>query len=74
MLFRSGLDGQSTAAYLDSGAGVAEVHAEDLRARRMGIDGVPWFVVNGNYAIAGAQEWEAFLPLMDLAAREADAA
>jgi len=70
----SGLDGQSTATYLDSGAGVAEIHAEDLRARRMGIDGVPWFVVNGEYAIAGAKEYEAFLPLLDLAAMEADAA
>ena len=41
--------------------------AEDLRARRMGISAVPCFVVNGEYAISGAQEPEAFFPLFDLA-------
>ncbi|MHA1565128.1 MAG: DsbA family oxidoreductase [Alphaproteobacteria bacterium] len=69
-----GLDGRSTAAYLASDADVAEVQGEDLRARRMGIDGVPWFVMDGEYAIAGAQEFEAFLPLLDLAAMEVSAA
>ncbi len=69
-----GLDGRSTAAYLDSEADLAEVRADYLRARRLGIDGVPWFVVNGDYALAGAQEFEAFLPLLDLAVMDAKAA
>lgn len=43
------------------------VVAEDLRARRMGINAVPCFIVNGSYAISGAQEPEAFFPLLDLA-------
>jgi hypothetical protein len=43
------------------------VIAEDLRARRMGINAVPCFIVNGAYAISGAQEPEAFFPLFDLA-------
>ena len=33
----------------------------------MGINAVPCFVVNGDYAISGAQEPEAFFPLLDLA-------
>ena len=69
-----GLDRQNTAAYLDSDVDAFEVQGEELRARRMGIDGVPWFVLNGVYAIAGAQEHEAFLPLLDLAAMEMSAA
>ena len=32
----------------------------------LGIAGVPFFVVNNKYAVAGAQEAEAFLPLFDL--------
>ena len=36
------------------------------RARRMGIQGVPCFIVDGAYAISGAQEPEYFLPLFDL--------
>ena len=33
----------------------------------MNIDAVPCFIVDGQYAISGAQEPEAFYPLLDLA-------
>jgi len=62
-----GLDGHAVAAYLASSDDRAEVSAEDLRARRMSIDAVPCFIINGQYAISGAQEPEAFYPLLDLA-------
>ncbi len=61
-----GLDGGSTRVYLETDQDVQQTQAEDLKARRMGIDGVPFFVVNNKYAVAGAQEPEAFLPLFDL--------
>ena len=63
-----GLDGQSVREYLTSEADRAEVAAEDLRARRMSIDAVPCFIIDGQFAISGAQEPEAFFPLLDLAA------
>jgi predicted DsbA family dithiol-disulfide isomerase len=62
-----GLDGHAVSAYLASDADRAEVAAEDLRARRMSIDAVPCFIIEGQYAISGAQEPEAFFPLLDLA-------
>lgn len=55
-------------AYLDSDTNVDAVRAQDLRARRMGIDGVPCFIIDDRYSIAGAQEPEAFLPLFDIPA------
>lgn len=61
-----GLDGDSTRNYLATDQDVSQTKSEDLRARRMGIDGVPFFVVNNKYAVAGAQDPEAFLPLFDL--------
>lgn len=67
---RAGLDRATTQAYLDSDEDEAEVQAEDVFARRLGIGGVPCFVVDGKYAVSGAQEPEAFLPLLDMAARE----
>ena len=70
----SGLDGDELARYLDSDDDMDTVKSEDLRARRMGIDGVPCFIVNERWAIAGAQEPEAFMPLFDLARQEATAA
>ena len=63
-----GLDGASVDAYLASDSDRDAIRGEDLRARRMGIEGVPCFIVDGLYAIAGAQEPEAFFPLIDLAA------
>ncbi|MBW4091301.1 MAG: DsbA family oxidoreductase [Proteobacteria bacterium] len=47
------------------------IHAENLRAHRIGINGVPCFVVGGRHAIAGAQEPEVIERLLDVAAVEA---
>jgi predicted DsbA family dithiol-disulfide isomerase len=54
-------------------AGVQEtetVHADNLRAHRLGINGVPCFVVQGRHAIAGAQEPEVLERLLDVALTE----
>ena len=63
-----GLDRTATRASLAGEAGIAAVLAEDDRARRTGIHAVPCFIVDGRYAVSGAQEPEMFLPLFDLAA------
>ncbi len=42
------------------------VLAEDRGARRLGINGVPCFIIDGKYALSGAQDPEFFLPLFDL--------
>ena len=47
------------------------VHADNLRAHRLGINGVPCFVISGRHAIAGAQEPEVIERLLDVAAVEA---
>lgn len=64
----AGLDENATRAHLAGGSGTAEVLAEEHRARRIGIDAVPCFIIAGDYALAGAQDPEMFLPLFDLAA------
>lgn len=65
---RAGLDRDAARAYLAAESGAAEVRAEESRARRLGIHAVPCFVLERGYAIAGAQEPEMFLALLDLAA------
>lgn len=62
-----GLDSDAVAHFLAGDEDRDTVIAEDLRARRMGISAVPCYIVNGEYAISGAQEPEAFYPLFDLA-------
>ncbi len=51
-----------------------EMVMEDLSfAYKMGITGVPCFILEGKYALPGAHEPEAFQPLFDLAKQEAAA-
>jgi predicted DsbA family dithiol-disulfide isomerase len=66
-----GLRAAATRSFLSSGAEVDAIHAENLRAHRLGINGVPCFVVSGCHAIAGAQEPEVIERLLDVAATEA---
>ena len=68
---RVGLDPVLVRRFLDSGAEADAVHAENLRAHRLGINGVPCFVMGGRHAIAGAQEPEVLERLIDVAMAEA---
>jgi len=65
-----GLDRTAVRHYLVSHEDEEEVQAEDVFARRLGIGGVPCFIIDGKYALSGAQEPEAFLPLLDMAIQE----
>jgi predicted DsbA family dithiol-disulfide isomerase len=66
-----GLDTQETKAFLASDEEADAVHADNLRAHRLGINGVPCFVIGGRHAIAGAQEPEVIERLLDVAAVDA---
>ena len=63
---RAGLDRADASAFLDGVEGVREVLDETRLAYNSGITGVPCFIVDRKYAISGAQEPEAFFPLLDL--------
>jgi hypothetical protein len=41
--------------------------ASDVYARRLGINGVPCFIVNRKYAVSGAQPPSAFVEVFNLA-------
>jgi len=66
-----GLDGAAVARFLPTEEETDMVHADNLRAHRLGINGVPCFVVGGRHAIAGAQEPEVIERLLDVATVEA---
>ncbi len=67
-----GLDPMAAQAFLFSDEEADGVHSENLRAHRLGINGVPCFVVGGKHAIAGAQEPEVIERLLDVAIVEFD--
>jgi predicted DsbA family dithiol-disulfide isomerase len=62
-----GFDGAAALRFLASGAETEWVHVENLRAHRLGINGVPCFLVDGQHAIAGAQEPEVLERLIEVA-------
>ncbi len=66
-----GLEAAAARAFLESDVETEAVHADNLRAHRLGINGVPCFIVAGRHAIAGAQEPEVIERLLDVAAVEA---
>ena len=63
-----GLRSAASRAFLASDSETDTVHADNLRAHRLGINGVPCFLIDGEHAIAGAQESEVLERLIDLAA------
>ena len=67
----AGLDRGAAQQYLGSDEDRIAVLSEDIGARRQGINGVPCVVIDGKYALSGAQEPEFFLPLFDLAREDA---
>ena len=62
------LDADALRRALDAGEGEREVAAEEGLAGRMGITGVPFFVVDGRLALSGAQPLAAFEQLLRQAA------
>lgn len=63
-----GLEAVEVRRFLTSDREIEGVHADNLRAHRLGINGVPCFVIEGGHAIAGAQEPEVIERLLDIAA------
>ena len=63
----AGLDRDETREFLETDVDVETVLAEDELARRLGVNGVPCFIVNRKYAVSGAQSPEVLVQVFDLA-------
>jgi predicted DsbA family dithiol-disulfide isomerase len=63
-----GLDGPRAAEALAMGAGADQVRAEEARAVELGISAVPTFVIEGRWAIPGAQDVDTFVQVLQRAA------
>jgi predicted DsbA family dithiol-disulfide isomerase len=62
-----GLDESAVREVLDSDAFAAEVRQDEQEARRLGISGVPFFVIDRTYGISGAQPSELMLSTLNQA-------
>jgi predicted DsbA family dithiol-disulfide isomerase len=62
-----GLDPDEVAQVLATDAYRDEVRADERRAVELGVSGVPFFVVDGRYAVSGAQDGRRLVQLLDRA-------
>ena len=67
-----GLDEEKSAEVLEGDRYAAEVRADELEPRSLGINGVPFFVVDRHYGISGAQSPRSYAILEVLDAAWAD--
>jgi len=68
---RAGLDAVVVESFLHSEEGTTEVKVEEATGHRLGIRGVPYFVINGTVAISGAQSPDIFVSAIQQAEKEA---
>ena len=64
----AGIERDTTRAALSEGRYVSAVRDDMETARRMGITGVPFFVIDGRYGVSGAQSPAAFVEALTAAA------
>ncbi|MGF3052414.1 DsbA family oxidoreductase [Microbacterium sp. YY-03] len=60
----TGLDGDAARAALESQQYLNDVRADQAQAAQYGIQGVPFFVINGKYGVSGAQPADAFAQIL----------
>jgi len=63
----AGLERERAEAVLGSEEGLGAIRAAEEQARRSGVQGVPFFVINGTLALSGARETSAFLDAFEQA-------
>lgn len=61
----AGLDRERVAAFLASDEGIEEVSEELALATQRGVSAVPTFVIDGRWAIPGAQETDIFVQVIE---------
>lgn len=61
----AGMDGDTVRAKLEGDDDDEMIRSQDEYVRRMGVSGVPTFIINRKYALQGAQEPETILQVFD---------
>ncbi|MDI1288708.1 MAG: DsbA family oxidoreductase [bacterium] len=65
-----GLDRDEVVAVLNAGTYANDVRADIDQAQAYGINGVPFYVIDGKYGVSGAQDPSIFVQALDQAAAE----
>ena len=66
----AGLDAAEVRTALETQAYADDVHRDEYEARQLGINGVPFFVIDRKYGVSGAQPPQALLQVLEQAWNE----
>jgi predicted DsbA family dithiol-disulfide isomerase len=56
-----GMDKEKVSAFLESNTGVTEIEMAEQELQKIGISGVPFYIIENKYGISGAQPTETFI-------------
>ena len=62
---QAGLDAEAISKFQQRDSGLAQVRAEEKHIRNLGVTGIPNYILNGRYAVAGAQDADALVRVFD---------
>jgi predicted DsbA family dithiol-disulfide isomerase len=68
----AGLDRGRAEAFLKNDGGIGDIRQEEAEARRLGVSGVPYFVINGKVGMSGARSVAEFLAAFEQTAERHD--
>lgn len=68
----TGLDANEMQVEVESGTYTEVVRMQVYEAQRIGVQGVPTYVMNNRYAVAGAQPYEVFLQVIERIRQDAE--
>ncbi|MBT1702519.1 DsbA family oxidoreductase [Chryseosolibacter indicus] len=66
----TGMDREKVKDFLDSDTGLTEVAAAETELQRIGISGVPFYIINDKYGVSGAQPSHAFIEAFENIGKE----
>lgn len=69
---QAGLDRAKVELFLKSSTGTTEVEMAELEIQKLGISGVPFYILNNKYGISGAQAPETFIEAFNNLGKEMD--
>lgn len=70
LVVEAGLDQSKAQGMLNSDDGMEAIREANQQARRIGVGGVPFFIINGNITLSGAQPPDVFLDAFGEAAAD----
>ncbi len=61
MAIASGISSERVNQFFNCDEGAAAIQEEETAARRLGINGVPYIIINGKYSLSGAQDFRTMI-------------